>query len=212
MYGDKVTAHKNTQSSLAEKLLCRECESALNERYDQYGQSILRNDNKNAARHSGGVLFESIETNRFANFFISILWRMQVSGLEEHNQFSMEAIHEYTIWKYLNRKITIPANLYPVALSRLQDREKIFGNNPEHIRLVIMSPFSKRYRDCTGIRFAFSGFLVEIFIPDIFRFTTNEHCMLGMCPSDYFAPYLDIADDVQIITGLANAYEKAKMI
>jgi len=133
---------------------------------------------------------------------------MQVSSILGYQQVSLEPEHELRLWEHLLKRSTIPIDQYPVQLSRLTDREKLFGSCSDECQNMIMAPFSRKHPDCTGIRFAFSGFLAEIFVPAKPGHYSTEDFMIKANSDKYFASNLDIADDVQIITFLANAHKK----
>lgn len=71
-------------------LLCAECETFINTRYETSQLQYLKNK-KTAIRHPKRVTFEQFDFNRFYLFWLSILWRASVTDMEEFKSVQLGA-------------------------------------------------------------------------------------------------------------------------
>jgi hypothetical protein len=86
------------QKGLSEKLLCRECENFLNEKYEKYFNQIWFRKNilPEALPKNSVIELSGLDYNKFKLFHLSVLFRASVSSLPEFNQVSL-GLHEEKI-------------------------------------------------------------------------------------------------------------------
>ena len=95
---NKFGGKKVIQTGLNEKLLCRQCEQLLNERYEKFFHKLWFKKGALPAIISPGSVLQlsELDYHRFKLFHLSILFRASVSSLPEFSQVKL-GLHEETI-------------------------------------------------------------------------------------------------------------------
>lgn len=141
---------KVSQKGIKERLLCEDCEKFLNENYEKYANSALKN-----------MKFEPIEKDinkvsgldykRFKLFLLSILWRAAVSS-----KIAFEGVtlgpHEEKIRKMIIDGFPDKYYKYGVSFIELLDDNK---RNTQFID----SPEMMKHNSIRIFRFVFGGFM-----------------------------------------------------
>lgn len=189
--------------------LCGNCETLLNENYEDYSIKVLRGTLGQFKKHDMGVTFSQINTSKLINFFIAVFWRAANS---RHNSYSKVYIPEpwnKQIGEMLLAIKTVPLKLATVKLSRSIDYTKNDGFSPQDLRSIIMSPFFRRHKyGHFSFCFVFEGFLVEIYIPGLKISERKKHGVINKTANMIVVPFIDIFDVPEMKECLVAAYGK----
>lgn len=199
---------KRTSESWSEYLLCADCEKFLNEKYEQYSISVLRNGSNSVAvsRHENGIKINALDGVIFQLFFISILWRAAVSSLDVYSKVKLSHQAEEIRRSLLDHK-KISTSLVDLRISRLQDKTKN-GYTLENLKNILVSPFLRKHETNISFCFLLEGFFVEFFLPG---FKMNEKAKFGvMKPSEdiLLIPYISISNIPEVVDLVAIAVGK----
>lgn len=207
---DEDSSVEYTSDSWSEPLLCEGCESALNEKYENYSLALLRGAKGKVLKHEKGVTFSDVDLVTFHLFVISIFWRSAVS---QHYAFQKVFIPEP--WKdkvrlSLYAKISVPVSRISVKISRLIDKSDN-GFSLESLKQIVLSPFFRDQKERFSFCFLFEGFFIEILFPGL-RF--SERSKIGIIypnRNGFMAPYLSIFDVPEIFELLVAGYKKNEL-
>ena len=206
---DAKSRVRRSSDSWSEYLLCADCERFLNEEYEQYSISVLRNALNSVAisKHKSGVTFESLDGERFQLFLISIMWRAAVSSLEVYSKVELRQRWAEEIRDGLLNHRKIRANLVETRISRLHDKTQN-GYTSEELKNILVSPFLRRHEKSISYCFLLEGFFVEFLLPGSELKDGNESGMIRPNKGVLLIPYIDIFNIPEVVNLMATAVGK----
>ena len=155
-----------SSDSLADDLLCSDCESQLNRNFDAYGLDLFRGHHKDVKiiKLDDVVVFRGFIPDKINGFLLSILWRAAISNHPVYSKIktilSLDDIH---ILHDLSRSInTNKLKKFSIRIKRLND--KTGGFTESSFRGLIVPPFIRHKEAGISICFSFLGYLFEIFV------------------------------------------------
>lgn len=190
-------------------LLCLECESDLNKKYDSYGISLFRGHTGSSERLTHGVRFTPIDRRRLRMFFLSVLWRMAVSPHESYGNIELPARYEDALHNALTSDQPPRSSTFNVGVYRLTD-STLNGFTMEHLRSLIVAPFGRGHKGFISVCFLFFGFLVEVFLPGLPPRHRGQMSVLSGQSSIFLATYLQVDAVSEIMQMFVRTLKKHK--
>jgi hypothetical protein len=118
---DEATPIQYTNDSWHTYMLCAECESVLNKRYDEYGIKVLRDDSTKNIRSEIGVTFKDINRQRLRMFLLSVLWRVSISQHRCYSNINLPYPLENKLRHALLNNLNVPDSIFTVFISKLHN-------------------------------------------------------------------------------------------
>lgn len=175
----------------ATPMLCENCESLLNSRYENYSSWALRNKQP-GVKHQTNLHYLSIKNvnqKRLLMYVISIFWRAAVSS---HKVFKNVQIPS-EINEYLKRcilgKINIDTKLFAVRITKLMDPSNYLSD--VILQGIITNLMPRNVEKGSSFIMVFSGYSFEILIGCLEPCEMYEHGVLRKNKSVLHIPYQD---------------------
>lgn len=141
-------------------LLCRDCENKIiSGKYESYLADIMSGKNKDIKCTKGKsedietLKVENLDYERFKNFFLSILFRADISTFEEFSEINLGPYHE-KIRKIVYENLTTDDLEFQLNILKL-DRNSDFDQ-------LIVQPFRSKLETETCYSFLLKGYLIII--------------------------------------------------
>jgi len=200
---------KRSSESWSEYLLCSDCEKFLNEEYEQYSISVLRNalNSVEITKHKNGITFKSLVGEKFQLFLVSIVWRAAVSSLEVYSKVELLPLWAEEIRTSLLNHRKIRTSLVDIRISRLHDKTKN-GFTSENLKNILVSPFFRKHEKNISYCFLLEGFFVEFFLPGLNFIERNKSGMIKPNKGILLIPYINIFNIPEVANLMATALGK----
>lgn len=206
---DTESRVKRSSESWSEHLLCADCEGYLNEEYEQYSISVLRNalNSVEISKNENGILFKNMLGVKFQLFLISIMWRAAVSSLEVYSKVELLPLWAEEIRNSLFNHRKIRTSLVDIKISRLHDKTKN-GFTQKNLKNILVSPFLRKHETNISHCFLLEGFFVEFFLPGLKSKEKNKSGMIKPNKNILLIPYINIFNISEVVSLLAIALGK----
>jgi len=200
-----------TQDSWAKPQLCSSCEKLLNTRYEGYGLKVLRGKTKPEVSDSG-VSFKSLDQDRLAKYFLSIIWRAYHSNHPAYANTKMLLSDSEYIRVALLDGVKIPNNKFSIRVSRIMDLSSKPSFTRESIKDLIVSPFSRVHSNPSNVSICllFEGFFIEVFYKPL---PLNQRKGLGVlnnAKKSLFVPFENIFEIEEVKELMFSGFVKHK--
>jgi hypothetical protein len=142
---------KFAQKGHREPLLCEECETLLNDRYEKYFKKAWYDDGalpRTPNFQQGAIT--GLDYRPFKPCLLSILWRASVASQHLFSRVDLGTKHERTVRQMLIDDDPGPEELYPIAVDVLWLKDYV-------VRSAIVQPVDRRYDHKRVYLFAFGG-------------------------------------------------------
>lgn len=190
-----------------EHLLCEECEDCLDQNYEKYSISVLRNKLKSVtvSKAKGGVSFSSVDAVKLQLFIVSMMWRAAVSSLPVYSKVYLPPMLENEIRSCLLRHQKVRPSLISIRISRLSDKTPN-GFSLDTLRSLIISPFFRNNGKNFSFCFLIEGFFLEIFVPSLKLRERSRPEVIKVSQRTVFANYLNIFDVPELAKLMVAGY------
>ncbi|MGE6264161.1 hypothetical protein [Aeromonas media] len=208
---DEERINQYSSDSWAEKQLCKECETLLNEKYEQYGLGVLRAKVGDCIITENGVRFSNINLHKMNMYFLSILWRMACSSHPQYKGVYIEPLAKEKLRQALISDSQIPTCQISVKLSRLIDRTSQGGFSLTNLKEFIVSPFTRIKSSLYGqISYCliFEGFFIEIFKPGLKSSLSVQPGVIRKSQNHISVPFIHVFDIPELTDLMVKAYGK----
>lgn len=205
---DESTPAHNSADTWDVELLCSQCETHLNTKYDAYGIAVFRGHKGRVHVNSDGVDLLNVEQRRLRMFFLSVLWRISVSTHPSYSNIDLPFQWEDDLRRALALGRSIPDSRYTVALYKMRDSTPTGGFSNELLRSFIAAPFARDYGSFISVCFPFLSFFVETFLPRVPpKYARRPGVLQGRSPV-VSVPYVEVLDIPEIMDVLVNGLRK----
>ncbi|WP_336964093.1 hypothetical protein [Acinetobacter pittii] len=174
------------------RLLCRDCESFFNRRFEAYAIQVLREKRNDViyTKHPNGVIFNNIDSERIILYFFSIYWRAAHST---HTAYAdcviLPTSSNFLVSCFRNEKKLIQS-AFSLRIRILSDETNTFSK--ESLKEMLIGPYISNLNRGFVCTMAFEGYLFELH----FGFTSfKERSKLGFLDiNKRFAsiPYVEV--------------------
>jgi hypothetical protein len=204
------TSNKYTSDSCAVYLLCKECESRLNNEYDSYAINLLKNTS-NVNKNDYGLTFKNLDRRKLRLFFLSVLWRSALSNHEFYKGVKLDFVQIEKLRNAFFYGSNIPYSDFTVAIYKLKTFTNITGLNSENIATFIFTPFTRRHPELNpkSVCYIFSGFLIEISFGSLAKKIMTKAGVLYGNNRIFMAPFYEITDSLEFMHTTGIAMEKS---
>jgi hypothetical protein len=186
-----------TSDSLGTHQLCDKCEIRLNETYERYSISLLRNQFSNAEKLKEGIQFSDVDIEKFIKFLLAIFWRAANS---EHEGYRGAIMPERFIALNGNEKIrkclydnsNLPSGMFNFKIQRLHDYSKTW--DLKSLKNMLVLPFHDYYGEDKklSVNFVLEGFYISIIMPSLSNKERKKTIVLYPNGKQFLAKYVDI--------------------
>ena len=205
---DATSPARKSSDTWDAELLCQDCESKLNRKYDAYGMAVFRGHEGNVQPHEGGVDLLRIDRRRLRMFFLSVLWRISVSSHSNYSNIDLPYAWEEDLRSALDNERPVPDSRYTVALYKMRDSTSVGGFSNEDLRGFIAAPFGRSYGEFISVCFPFMSFFVETFFPRVpALYAKRRGVLYGRSPV-LSVPHVEVLEIPEIMRTLVNALKK----
>lgn len=185
---------KKSTDTWDSKLLCRDCESLFNSKFEDYSYHVLRREQKGilVTESPHGIYFNNVNTYRVILYFFSIYWR---AGYSTHSAYANVVINE-GISNHLKQVFNDTANLNSKAFSiriRLL-KDETGGFPPESLKRMIINPYSRIKDKGFVLCMIYEGYFFELFCNASSFKERLAPGYLHRSRDAFFVPYIDIFD------------------
>jgi hypothetical protein len=205
---DETTEIAYSSDSWGEFLLCKDCETDLNTRYDQYGISVLDGRACTVRRGTHGVTFSKVDKQRLRMFVLSVVWRMALSPNPAYGGIKLSVELEMEIRSALREHRNVRPALAEVGICHLRESSRVKALSEKSLQTMILAPFSRDFTIFHSAGFLLYGFVVEAFFPRPPRKITTG---VGMCSGSspvLFCPSQEVAAFPELLKLLVGALDK----
>ena len=199
------TPTQYTSDSGGTFLFCADCEKKLNERYDQYGIGVFKGIKTKVTRSDTGITFSGLDHQRFRMFFVSLVWRMEISQHKYFGAVEFPVALRNQFHQHIRNNTILPRSRMRVALYRLRNTINVEGFSHEELRNPVVAPFITRHN---SILFVFYGFAIECFLLKMKSKHSNNKSILGNTGSVYFSPYTEIFGIPEILEVFKASFQR----
>lgn len=205
---DEDYVHYSSES-WSEYLLCADCERHLNEKYEHYSISALRNSLKSVkvSEHRYGISFQGIDLHRFNLFFTSIIWRAAISNHESYSQVILPERFNNEVRRCLLENKKNRSWLISIKISRLIDKNT-GGYTMSALKEFIVSPFIRDQSRGFSFCFLVEGFFIEVFVPTLKLRHRKSQGTIHINKKTLFSPFLHIFHVPELIRVLSKGHKK----
>ena len=205
---DQKTKTYNSSESWSDYLLCKECETDLNERFDTYGIYVFKGNGSSIRVSAAGTTFSKIDRQRLRLFVLSVLWRMAISSNAAYASVQLPYPVLAEIRSALHEKRNVRPSVAEVGICQLRDSTGNPSLSSENIKSMILAPFEQPYIGWHSIGFLFFGFLIEVFFPrPPKKFMSGIGIASGTSPV-LLAPYREVATFALLLNLLVRGMDK----
>lgn len=210
IYADQETEKVvRSTDQWATLMLCGDCESLLNSRYENYSLWSLRNK-QTGVKHQINIHYLSIKNvnqKRLLMYVISIFWRAAVSSHKvfECVQISPE-MNEYLKRCILGR-INIDSKLFAVRVTKLIDSRNHFSE--ELLEGIITNLMPRNVQKGSSYIMVFSGYAFEILIGCLNPCDLYGYGVIRKNKSVLLVPYQDLFGIPELFRSLDKVREIA---
>lgn len=180
-------------------LLCRECESFFNSKFEDYSIHVLRKQQKGVEFNltENGLYLKNVDQRRLILYFFSIYWRGSFSTNINYESFVYnERISEHLKACFKNRSIKL-SNAFAVRVRLLKDYN---GDIPEEaFKDMLFSPYHRRLDQGVLLGMVYEGYLFELFMGRTQMIERLRPGYLNMNNSVLFIPYVNIYEVPEVI-------------
>jgi hypothetical protein len=142
---------KFVQKGHRELLLCQECETLLNDRYEKYFKATWYDDGAlPQVPDFRQAVITNLDYRRFKLCLLSILWRASVAKQDLFSHVHLGQKHEQAIRQMLIKDDPGPEELYPFATD-------VLWLNNYVVRSAVLQPVDRRYGHNRVYIFGFGG-------------------------------------------------------
>lgn len=165
-----------TQDSGSDYMLCADCESILNKRFDGYGTLWL---NEARARIAAAptpertTITHSIDADRLLGFFLSVLWRAINSNNEMYAEVKQKCplAHRLMLSEVVDGRLK-PFSIANMSIANLYDKHKQIAD--EALTQLIIPPIVCHGNDQSSTKnfsyfLVMKGFIVSVAVPPLFN-------------------------------------------
>ncbi|USA53854.1 hypothetical protein NDN13_01290 [Acinetobacter sp. C32I] len=205
---------KKSNDQFATPMLCRDCESLLNAKYENYSYWVLKNKQPGVKIHkkSDYWQFKDVNQYRLAMYVVSIFWRSMVS---EHVVFKNSVLSEELSNYFkncINGKIKIDEKFFNVKISKLYCNR---GYYKERILENFILPPTLRVNHKSGFSYSmvFGGYYFEFFCGCL---NSNERLEVGFIKTNKrflkipFKNFLSIPEVLKSLKVTREMYDRDK--
>ena len=191
---DESSPIRYTQDSWHARFLCTACEHSLNNSYDEYGISVLRDDSDRAKRSTVGITFTHIDRIRLRMFCLSILWRISVSKNVNYSNIDLPFLWEMELHEALKGNEKLSSSRFPVCIYKLRNQSGVLGFDNAGLRSASMAPEAFAVDGFQTVYFLCFGFLIEIVLPCLPKKYSARIGLLSGTKNIFLAPYREVCD------------------
>lgn len=199
-----------SKDSWAEYLLCKECETLLNTKYETYALSVLRGGKTSKITKSEyGVTISNIDQHKLIIYFLSIYWRAAHSTHPAYKKTKITQYNDQLLRNTIRNDVRIPAGAFTIKINKVIDLTDEKGFTPDSLKQVIVSPFPRSNFDTNtpqSFCFMFEGFFIEIFTSGIKIKKRNQPGILSKNSRQLFIPNLDLFKINEVIELMTEGY------
>lgn len=190
-------------------MLCSECESLLNSKYENYSLWVLKNKQP-GVKHQGKKhcwTISNVKQQRLMMYVLSILWRASVS---DHKVFKNVSI-PFSISEYLKScilgKANIDTKIYSVRISKLVDDRNHYSQ--ELLEGIATNIFQREMEKGICFIMIFAGYYFEVLLACLQPHERFSNGVLRINKMVLNLPYQDILSIPELFNSLKKTREIA---
>lgn len=192
-----------TADQWAVPLLCRECESYLNAKYENYSLWSLKNKQPGVKhiQRDNYLTIMGVNQHRLIMYLVSIFWRAAHSTHRAYRPVQITADLDTYLKEVILGRAILAQELISVKISKLTDGSKGFSSND--LRGIITNLVLRtRYKDGFSFFMVFEGYYFEIFFNCL---EPNERIQKGILRKNkriLHVPFIDIRSIEELVQNM----------
>lgn len=198
---------KKSSDTWDSRLLCKECETLFNRKFEDYSYHVLRREQKGVlyVESPHGIYFKNVNTYRVMLYFFSIYWR---AGHSSHRAYKGTTIQP-VISNHLKKVFFDESILHPLAFSvrirLLKDQSKGFSQHA--LKGLIINPYSRVKNKGFVWCMVYEGYFFELFFNASTFKERQKSGFLNRAKNSFFVPYVDLFDVPELVQVLAESFK-----
>ncbi|MBE2165347.1 hypothetical protein IIQ43_12515 [Acinetobacter oleivorans] len=199
----KISKSNDTWDS---KLLCKECESFFNRKYENYSVYVLRKKQNGVQTIEGnhGIYFRNVDQSRIILYLCSIYWRAAHSTHKAYEGVRITNELSHYLAYVFKGKFNLNAKVFSARIRLIADESKTFTD--DRIKMIV-SPYFRFKGKGFVFCMAYEGYFFELFFNASNFKERQQPGFLNKAISSFFVPKVDLIDLPAIAMNLAQGIE-----
>lgn len=199
----KISKSNDTWDS---KLLCKDCESFFNRKYENYSVYVLRKKQNgvHTCESKHGIYFRNVNQYRIILYLCSIYWRAAHSSHIAYQGIKITSeVSQYLINVFNGRFILHP-RLVSARIRLISDDTKTFTD--DRLRMIV-NPYNRIKGKGFVFSMAYEGYFFELFINASNFKERQQSGFLNKASNSFFVPKVDLLEIPEIAMCLAQGIQ-----